>query len=324
VALTLRVASGAWRAHLATTVEAFPGLVPVVKGNGYGFGRSRLGGVATALGVGEVAVGTVHELADVAGVPTRLVLTPALADELAAAPLDAVVTVGSSRHVDELARSGTAAGRSVLVKIRSSMGRYGVAPDEVGGVLCRLADLAATAHGLAVHPPLAGTASAHAAEIETVIATSAAPTDLPVYVSHLDAPTYEALREAYPERQFRIRLGTALWHGDKSFLRLGADVLDVRAVSAGERLGYRLAEVPAAGQLVLVGAGTAHGVHPLPGDLSPFHFDRRRLPLVEPPHMHTSMVLALADGAVPAVGDEVDVQRPLTQTLVDRVVETPE
>jgi hypothetical protein len=37
--------------------------------------------------------------------------------------------------------------------------------------------------------------------------------------------------------------------------------------------------------------------------------------------MHTSMVLALDDGAVPVVGDEVDVQRPLTQTLVDRVVE---
>jgi hypothetical protein len=37
--------------------------------------------------------------------------------------------------------------------------------------------------------------------------------------------------------------------------------------------------------------------------------------------MHTSMALALDDGAVPGVGDVVDVQRPLTQTLVDRIVE---
>jgi alanine racemase len=323
VALTLRVAAEAWRSHLAATVDAFPGLVPVVKGNGYGFGRAKLAGVAAALGAAEVAVGTVHELADVGGVQARVVLTPALADELAAAPEDTVVTVGSARHVDELARSGTAAGRRVIVKIRSSMGRYGVTPDEVGEMLRRLADVSATPHGLAVHPPVAGTPAAHAAEIEAAISATGAPPDLPVYVSHLDATAYRALQEAHPEWQFRIRLGTALWHGDKSFLRLCADVLDVRAVDAGERLGYRLSEVPAGGHVALVTAGTAHGVHPLPGDLSPFHFDGRRLPLVEPPHMHTSMVLALGDGAVPTVGDEVDVQRPLTQTLVDRVVEEP-
>lgn len=81
MALTLRIDSSGWRAHLAATVAAFPGLVPVVKGNGYGFGRARLAGVAAALDVDEVAVGTVHELPDLpAGALTRLVLTPALDD----------------------------------------------------------------------------------------------------------------------------------------------------------------------------------------------------------------------------------------------------
>jgi hypothetical protein len=71
----------------------------------------------------------------------------------------------------------------------------------------------------------------------------------------------------------------------------------------------------------MVGAGTAHGVHPLPDGRSPFHFARRRLVLVEPPHMHTSMVWIAADEPVPAVGAEVDVQVPLTHVLPDRVQE---
>jgi alanine racemase len=321
MALTLRVAAERWHAHLVDTMQSFPGLVPVVKGNGYGFGRARLAGVAASLGADEVAVGTVHELVDVAGVATRLVLTPALADELASTPVDAVVTVGSPRHVEELVRSGTADGRRVVVKVRSAMGRYGVEARDVDDVLGQVADTGATVHGIAVHPPLAGSAAEHAAEVTALLASSRVPAGLAVYVSHLDTASYGALREAHSSHPFRIRLGTALWHGDKSFLHLVADVVDVRLVRAGERAGYRLTPIPRDGHLVLVTAGTAHGVHPLPGDLSPFHFARRRLPLLEPPHMHTSMVLALGDEAVPGVGDVVDVQRPLTQTLVDQIVE---
>jgi hypothetical protein len=70
----------------------------------------------------------------------------------------------------------------------------------------------------------------------------------------------------------------------------------------------------------MVGAGTAHGVHPLPDGRSPFHHARRRLGLLEPPHMHTTMVLVAMDEPCPDTGDRVDVQRPLTTTLVDELV----
>ena len=79
--------------------------------------------------------------------------------------------------------------------------------------------------------------------------------------------------------------------------------------------------MPADGHLVMVTAGTAHGVQPLAGDLSPFHFARRRLTLLEAPHMHTSMLFVPAGDPLPSVGDQVDVQHPLTRTLVDRIVE---
>ena len=143
-----------------------------------------------------------------------------------------------------------------------------------------------------------------------------------MYASHLDAAGYAAVRAGGgDDARWRIRLGTALWHGDKSSLHLTADVLDVRPVRGGDRVGYRAVPAPADGSLVMVTAGTAHGVHPLAGGLSPFHFARERLRLVEPSHMHTSMCFVAAGSPCPEVGDTVDVQHPLTQTLVDRIVE---
>jgi alanine racemase len=140
-----------------------------------------------------------------------------------------------------------------------------------------------------------------------------------VSLSHLTSDLYDRVRADHPERSFRLRAGTSLWHGDKSFLHLQADVLEVRPITMGEPVGYRQTPAAASGTLVMVGAGSAHGIALLDGDLSPFHHDRRRLPLVEPPHMHTSMVVVTDRGSVPVVGDWVDVQRPLITVTVDDV-----
>ncbi|MCW2830166.1 MAG: alanine racemase, partial [Aeromicrobium sp.] len=51
-----------WRAALSTVTAAHPGLVPVVKGNGYGFGREALAREAATLGVDTIAVGTYAEV----------------------------------------------------------------------------------------------------------------------------------------------------------------------------------------------------------------------------------------------------------------------
>jgi hypothetical protein len=52
--------------------------------------------------------------------------------------------------------------------------------------------------------------------------------------------------------------------------------------------------------------------------VSPFHFERTRLALHEPPHMHTSMCFVPAGMPRPDIGERVDVQRPLTMTTVDQ------
>src|SRR6478735_1397078 len=78
MSLTLTVDGERWRRHLRQVSDANPGLAPVAKGNGYGFGLGRLARKAEWLGVDTLAVGTYEELPEVAQrfPGDLLVLTP--------------------------------------------------------------------------------------------------------------------------------------------------------------------------------------------------------------------------------------------------------
>lgn len=300
-----------WWNHATYVASTIDGLVPVVKGNGYGFGRSVLAVAASKLSP-ILAVGTIHELdgldrlaagGDVPADTVWVVLTPTLTPPASTEP---VLTVGNRAHVDAL--HGWA-GR-VIVKLPSAMRRYGGDTSLVADA--QRAGLRTV--GVAIHPPLAGTDEEHAEQIVRLLPEI--DPSLDVWVSHLAPTTYENLPGSH---RYKLRLGTYLWHGDREALELEADVLEVRSVCRGERAGYQLTEIRSDGRLVMVGAGSANGVTPLSDGRSPFHYWRQRLPLHEPPHMHTSMVFVPSSQACPGVGDWVDVQRPLTQTTVDEI-----
>jgi hypothetical protein len=256
----------------------------------------------------DVCVGTVHELDGIPEGLTPVVLTPTLAAPADAAP---VLTVGSMAHVAALAGWH---GR-VLVKLRSSMLRFGVAPDGLGEVLRSASAAGLDVVGMALHLPLGGTDADRVAEVEAWLPQ--VDPALPLWLGHVGSDAYANLQRRHPSRTFRLRLGTALWHGDKSPLQLSADVLDVHRVAGGTLAGYRQRPVTTDGHVVVVGAGSAHGVGTLPDGRSPFHYARRRLDLLEPPHMHSSMVAVPADHQCPQVGDDVDLQWPLITTRVD-------
>ena len=300
VRLTVRRAS--WRSRVARLAGDVDGLVPVVKGNGYGLGRTFLAGVAAEF-ADTIAVGTVHELDVLDAHPSLdvVVLTPVLAPPATTRP---ILTVGRQDHLDALRGWG---GR-VVVKLASSMQRYGGSVELIEAASAAGLDVA----GVSVHPPLVGTDDERVADVERHLAD--VDPSIPVWVSHLSVDAYRSLPTSH---SYRLRLGTSLWHADKNDLHLEADVIDVRPVAAGERAGYRLVDVPGRGHLVMIGAGTAHGVTPLPDGRSPFHHARTRLPLLEPPHMHTSMAWVPTEAPCPAVGGHVDVQRPLHMTSVD-------
>lgn len=319
MSLRLSVESDAWRAHVAATARAFGDVLPVVKGNGYGFGRDVLMPHAAALSR-DVAVGTAHE---VRGVPADLrpfVLTPigvgVTTDPTCLATLhdrnDAVLAVGTLRDLDVLSAAGLK--HAVVVKVESSMHRYGVASGDAESLRARAESAGHEVVAWSVHLPLAGNDDERAREAIGIAGDLAG--DLPLHLSHVGGAT--ATVRAAVKQRLVVRAGTQLWLGDKSMLALHADVIAVR-VATSPTAGYRASSVVPGSRLVMVGCGSSHGVSALDDGHSPFHFARRRLPMVEAPHMHTTM-LAVTDDPCPNPGDWVDVQQPMTRVLPDTIV----
>lgn len=310
--MRLAVQEGQWQSHVQKVAADFPDLVPVVKGNGYGFRRWNLMPVAGQLSR-EIAVGTVYEARDLPQGTRAIVLTPTLTPPPGNMPTQTVLTVGSIHHVVALERLMWRG--DVIVKLQSSMHRYGVNHNQLAELLSAISSAQFNVVGFAIHPPLQSEMKSRVKEIVEWI--NAISSDVPIYLSHLDPSAYAYLRREFSQRQFRIRVGTALWHGDKSMMQLSADVVDHHPVEPGEAAGYRQIPINSPGEVVMVGAGTAHGVSLLENGRSPFHYQRQRLNLLEPPHMHTSMLLVARGRPIPAIGDWIDLQQPLTRIQVD-------
>lgn len=308
--LTLTVDSAAWNRRVDEMAARIDGIVPVVKGNGYGFGRDWLAERAALLSP-VIAVGTVFEATSIPSNYSAVVLTPTLhvPNDL---PAHAILTIGSMEHL-EAARGLPS--RRVIIKIRSSMQRFGFAVHDVHDAIdaCRAHHLDIA--GVSIHPPLHGTSAQHRSEIESLI--SYIDPVHPIWVSHIDVADYDDMCIAYPHFNWYLRLGTQLWHDAKDEISLSTDVLDIVPIESDTVAGYRGVPVPAGSRLVIVGCGSSHGVVPLADGRSPFHFEKQRLQLLEPPHMHSSMCVVGRQESCPRVGDSIDVQRPLTMTSVD-------
>ena len=310
--LRLSVDSSSWNLHFHEVAKSLLNVVPVVKGNGYGFGRQTLMSHAASI-ANEIAVGTVFEAHDVPANCTAIVLTPAGRELPESLPQTAVLTVGSLQHIENLKNNSWRG--SVVVKLRSSMNRYGANKDELTDVLAALKIAGLTHVGWSIHPPLDGQPEDHLREIKHWM--SELSSDLPWFISHTNAVNANELRKEFSKNKIRVRSGTSLWLGDKSMIKLTADVLDIRSVKKGETVGYRNVEITSDSTIAMIGVGTSHGVHLVGAELSPFHFNQQRRALVEPSHMHTSMVLIPEKSQSLKITDSIEVQQPLTRVYPD-------
>jgi Alanine racemase, N-terminal domain len=346
MSLTLTVDGDRWRTHLKTYADEHPGLVPVAKGNGYGFTLGRLARKAQWLGADTLAVGTYEELPEVADrfEGDLLVLTPwrPWVDELGLGLPDRVIhTVSRPGDLDALlARQPRA---RVVLERMTSMLRHGLSARElwVAGLRHRLAD--ARFEGIALHLPLAR--GAHVKEVSRLL-NDVVGMDLDrlptIWVSHLTDAELDQLRASYPDVTFRPRVGTALWLGDRAALRVTATVLDVHEVARGDVFGYRGRTAPKAGHVLVVSGGTSHGIglESPTGDTSlrakaatvvrggldaagfvrsPYSIDGKQRLFAEPPHMQASMLFVPRGARVPEVGDEIDVRVRYTATAFERI-----
>jgi alanine racemase len=348
--LTLYVDGPRWHRHLQQVLATHPAIVPVIKGNGYGLGVPRLAGRASSLGVDTVAVGMYGEVATVAatsGGPFEgsvLVLSPWRPFETRAAYESHVIhTVGRLEDLRAIARHGASVGRRprVVLERLTSMRRHGFSARDLREAASMLDDV--SVEGAAVHLPISvGSHLTEVTRLMTDIVAAGLPSDR-VYVSHLTDTEMNTLRRSYPEYEFRPRIGTDLWLGDRGALRVCSTVLDVHPVERGDVFGYRNRTAPAAGTILVVSGGTSHGIGleaPTGGATlksraariakggldaagwvrSPYTIDGKLRLFAEPPHMQVSMLFLSRGARVPEVGDEVPVRVRFTATSFDETV----
>jgi hypothetical protein len=340
----LRLDGERWREHLDVVARATPGLVPVIKGNGYGFGRTRLATVATELGSDTIAVGVAAEVSLVrphfAG--DVVILQPwDSADEAARVALTeprVITTVSRLADLEAIADSDLEP--RVLVEVLTSMRRHGIPPADLRWVRQLLQRV--RFEGWSIHLPLRVEGRFAEAGRLTEAALRVAPG--PLWLSHLPPEEAVQLGDAEGDETLpvRLRVGTRLWLGAESYRQTVATVLDVHSVRRGDRAGYRGRHVPADGWIVVVAGGTAHGIGleaPTPATtvrqravsvatgsleaaglaLSPYTIDGKKRWFLEPPHMQSSQVFLPRRAQPPAVGEEVPVELRLTTSAVDSV-----
>lgn len=344
--LTLYVDQRRWRDHLDSVVATVPGLVPVAKGNGYGFGKDLLAEIAEELHTDTLAVGTYAEVAPAlehfSG--SVLVLSPWRPFEARASYSERLVhTIGRAEDLTDIREAAHGEQPRVVLELLTSMRRHGFTARALRQAARKLDGLGV--EGFALHLPMAhGT---HLPEVERLMNDIVASgiESRRVFVSHLEDDELTRLRSAYGDFEIRPRIGTRLWLGDRAALRARATVLDVHAVKRGDEFGYRGRSAPKHGHLVIVSGGTAHGVgleSPAAGSTlrdraatlarggldaagfvrSPFSIGGKQRLFAEPPHMQASMLFLPGGAAPPSVGDEVDVRVRFTATDFDCLVFT--
>lgn len=315
MSLRLTVNEHAFRAHVGHTVGSTPGLIPVVKGNGYGLGRPFLMQLVSALlGPAQaVAVGTVFEAQDILAPIPVYILTPIGDFDQVAIPTNAIPTVATERDLAVLQSKGWKS--PVVVKLASPMQRFGVTSQDFLALVQQVAAAGLSIHSCALHLPLHQTDEEIAEQLATWMPLI--PECVTVSLSHISSTQLSVLRETFPTAEFEVRLGTALWHGDKSFFSLHTEVLAVHPIEKGKTAGYHSTAAPADGHIVVVAAGTAQGISPLENGSSPFHFQQQRLTLLEAPYMHSAMCFVPLGQPCPKIGDAIDVQRPLHSVAPD-------
>lgn len=330
-----------WRSGLRARVESTPGIVPVIKGNGYGFGRDLLAAESSDLGLDTIAVGTYAEVPQALAAFTGdvMVLSPWRSfDSTVVHDPRVIHTVGRTEDIAALAADHPDS--RVLIEGETSMARHGLDRHELAAAVAALGEL--RVEGFAIHLPMTGHNLAEAESWAAALAASQVETTT-LFISHLTPDELATLCERRPKLTVRPRIGTSLWLGDLGALSVRATVLDRHQVARGERVGYRQRPAPRDGHLLIIAGGTSHGIgleapkasagavqrgkslargglEAAGFALSPFTIDGKQRWFAEPPHMQASMVFVPASTNVPEVGDTVEVAVRFTTATFDAVI----
>ena len=293
---SLKVDAEKFRGHLVSIMNSYATagaeLVPVIKGNGYGFGRGALAGEASRLGCHRIAIGTVWELgqtlADFAG--EVLVLEPFNSiDETAvnqwrshlANNADRIIVTVSNQDLASARASGA---KNIYLEGKTSLSRFGILPFDMQS-FTNFNDL--NVLGLSLHLPIVQPASKTDATTEISAAFNGAELSqsmteawnwivlyeelstkfsLPKHISlsHVSDKQIHSLKNMMQSYNFQleieVRVGTKLWLGEPSAVQACGTVLQIHEITHRQTVGYQQTDTGNNKRLIVVSGGTAHGV----------------------------------------------------------------
>jgi hypothetical protein len=339
MSLILHVDGAKWRAHLATVLaESDAQIVPVIKGNGYGFGKKVLAKEAKDLNLPVVAVATVAEANEIETVfPGEiLLLSPSASSD--SERVIHTISPHSSVFSEKLPKK-------FVIELLSPIHRHGFALSDLGNALEKYSK-GGKCEGIAIHLPIDQKSSASEWIDKSLQSIAERGIDTSefnnsVWVSHISENDLAKLKLKWPQIVWKIRIGTKLWLGDRTSLKAKAQVLDLHAFEKPTSVGYRQYRV-GRGWLVIASGGTSHGVgleiatpkrdflsqvkaltksflNLFGWNPSPFSWNGKKLEFAEAPHMHLSLLTFKGKNA-PKVGSELDVDVRFTTTAFDQVV----
>jgi len=324
--LSLHVDAQKWRSHLSQLISAKPGLVPVIKGNGYGFGLELLAAESTRLGVETVAVGLASEVAKVrtAFGGEIVILSP---DQVISELKDSkIIQTVSSLEVLRSIDANT----NVIVEILTPLNRHGINVPEINSALAIIKERGLNLRGFTLHLPIAKIDSKWVSSKLNLL-----PDGSNVWISHLHGA--DRVKKEFPKLTFHERIGTGLWLGADSALEVTATVLENRKIQG--TAGYQ--QRRARGNVIVASGGTAHGIgltapqndFSLIGRIkiiaraleaafgrmrSPYRHDGKTLDFLESPHMQCSLLICSGSNQ-PKPGDELKVRVRYTTTTFDQI-----
>ena len=325
--LSLHVDGQKWRSHLSQLVSAKPGLVPVIKGNGYGFGLELLAAESTRLGVETVAVGLASEVAKVrtAFAGEIVILSP---DQVISELKDPKI-IQTISNLEVLRRVDASA--NVIVEILTPLNRHGIEVSEINSVLAIVKERGLKFRGFTLHLPIA---KIDGKWVSTTL--NLLPDGSTVWISHLHG--VDQIKKVFTKLVVRERIGTSLWLGADSALEVTATVLENRKIQ--DSAGYQ--QRRARGNVIVASGGTAHGIgltapqndFSLIGRLkiiaralesafgrmrSPYRHNGRTLDFLEPPHMQCSLLIGSGLNQLKP-GNELKVRVRYTTTTFDQII----
>ena len=342
MSLTLYVNNNYWTNSLKNVLNAYENsLIPVIKGNGYGIGKSNLAKKSEELGLTEIAIGTIFEAQEIINSDFNQIIVMDPIKDLDKNAFDELKKINDKRLVltlSDIKDATNLENTPVIVEVLTSMKRFGLTANDLK-TLSNYQIL-----GLSLHLPIENSTNGKITEVKNwlkIYEEILPQAKKVVYLSHLSKEQFLKIKKEFPNFVFKLRLGTKFWLNDLSNFQIKSTVLAVHDVN-DENIGYRQRKIND-NYIVIVSGGTSHGVglqaprsntnlksritsilagvlEAFDQTLSPFVISGKQRWFAESPHMNVSMLKLSKNITPPKIGSEITAHLRMTTTNFDSVI----